>query len=122
MKKYDWYAVAAVVIAALFIWGIQRFELLETGTEITVSRGGTIIGTYSLSEEDRITFTDENGGINILVIHNGTAVMQEADCPDKLCTKQRAISGKGESIICLPHKLVVEVTKGEEPELDAVVQ
>ena len=31
-----------------------------------------------------------------------------ADCPDKLCTKQPAVDKNGESIICLPHQVVIE--------------
>ena len=39
--------------------------------------------------------------------------MEEADCPDRLCVRQGAVSRVGESIICLPHELVVTV-EGEE--------
>ena len=31
------------------------------------------------------------------------------DCPDKICVNHAAISKKGETIVCLPHKVVVEV-------------
>ena len=50
----------------------------------------------------------------------GKAYMSGADCPDKLCVKQKAISKKGESIVCLPHKLVVQVTDGSAAEVDAI--
>ena len=46
--------------------------------------------------------------------------MEEADCPDLLCVHQKAISKEGESIICLPNKVVVTIRGGEETELDAV--
>ena len=35
--------------------------------------------------------------------------MISAKCPDKLCVQQKAISKSGESIICLPYKIVVRV-------------
>lgn len=122
MKKYDWLIAAAVIIIALLWLGIQNLVLNENGTEITVTSGGNVTAAYSLLEDNTITFTDEKGGRNVLVIREGRAVMSEADCPDKLCTRQKAISKKGGSIICLPHKLAIEVTKGEESGLDAVVQ
>ena len=57
---------------------------------------------------------------NLLMISDGTAFVSDADCPDKLCVKQRAISRNGESIICLPHKLVIRIVAKEESRLDAV--
>lgn len=41
--------------------------------------------------------------------------MEAADCRDQICVHHRPIKGGGESIICLPHRLVVEVT-GNEPD------
>ena len=40
---------------------------------------------------------------------DGSVTVQDADCPDKICEKHRAINRTGETIICLPHKLVVEI-------------
>ena len=48
--------------------------------------------------------------------------MVEADCPDKLCVHQKAISKNNETIICLPNKVVVQVTSGEESEFDSVAK
>lgn len=44
--------------------------------------------------------------------------MISATCPDHLCIKQGAINKKGQSIICLPHKLIVEVVSGGEKQQD----
>ena len=122
MKKNDVYLAAAVMAAAFLLWGIVHVFLSLPGQQITVTQDGKVLGTYSLAEDNTLIFTDEQGGTNRLVIHDGEARMEEADCPDKLCMRQKAISKKGESIICLPHRLVVEVTAGEEPEADAVAR
>ena len=119
MKKNDLYMAGAVLLAAAIWWGIQYFGAQE-GAEITVTKDGERIGTYSLLEDNCLTFSDEDGGMNILMIQDGKAYMSGADCPDKLCVKQKAISKKGESIVCLPHKLVVQVTDGSAAEVDAI--
>ena len=49
---------------------------------------------------------------NIIIIKDGKASMAKADCPDKICVNHAAISKKGETIVCLPHKVVVEVVDG----------
>ena len=58
--------------------------------------------------------------------------MKEADCPDKYCVKQGKIKNVGETIVCLPHKVVVEIEKTSKgtdsndnmknDEIDAVVK
>ena len=113
---------AAVMTAAFLLWGILHVFSSQQGQQVTVTQDGKILGVYDLTEENTLTFSDENSGTNRLAIHYGEAYMEEADCPDKLCMRQKPISGKGESIICLPHRLAVEVTAGAEAETDAVVR
>ena len=92
--------------------------VIQRVTEANVKVDGKITGTYSLIENQTIEIND---GSNILEIKDGIADMIEADCPDKLCVKQKAISKNGESIICLPNEVVVEVKSNEDSEYDAVV-
>ena len=52
--------------------------------------------------------------------------MTEADCPDHLCMKQKAVDSTGGTIVCLPNKVVIEGEKGESfnedsPEFDTAV-
>lgn len=54
-----------------------------------------------------------SGGNNSILIRNNTIKVISADCKDDLCVKQGEISKVGESIICLPHKLIIEI-KGDE--------
>ena len=48
--------------------------------------------------------------------------MKEAGRPDKLCVKQGEISKAGESIICLPNRIIVSVEGGEESGIDATAK
>jgi hypothetical protein len=47
--------------------------------------------------------------------------MKDADCPDKLCEKTGKISKNGETIVCLPHRVVVEI-QGGEGNVDSLVR
>ena len=82
---------------------------------------GTETARYALSEP-RSELIDTGRGTNLLVIQDGKAKVTEADCPDRLCVNQKAISYQGESIICLPHKLTVTIEGGEHGSVDAVAQ
>lgn len=85
-----------------------------------VIQDGQEIGAYSLLEDQTVFIPWENENYNLLFISGGEASISDADCPDGLCVKARSISKSGESIICLPHKLVVQIESKEEGALDAV--
>lgn len=108
-------AAAAVVIALCL-----RLANASGGAEIVVSVDGDVFGTYSLFT-DRVIEVGNVFGHNRIVIADGKAFMEDADCPDKYCMNYKPISKTNESIICLPHRLVVRVT-GAEGELDAITQ
>lgn len=46
---------------------------------------------------------------NTVIIKNKQVYMSYADCPDKICIAKGKISKKGESIICLPNSVSVEI-------------
>lgn len=116
MKKKDWLLIIVIVGLAGIFWA-GRMILSESGNEVVqVTVDGKTYGTYNLSENQIVDIN----GTNTLTIEDGLADMTEADCPDKLCVHQKSISKDGESIICLPNKVVVEVHSSEKSELDAV--
>lgn len=60
-------------------------------------------------------YTDPDmDGYNLLSVSDGVVWMEAADCRDQICVRHSAVSAEGESIICLPHKLVVEITAGAD--------
>ncbi|PLS32290.1 hypothetical protein CYV26_15265 [Carnobacterium maltaromaticum] len=59
---------------------------------------------------DTYRYEDEDGDFNLLEIKDETIRMIDADCNDLVCVRSfGAISKPGETILCLPHKLIVEV-------------
>ncbi len=52
----------------------------------------------------------ETGSYNLISVADGRVTMEAADCRDQICVRHRPISSDRENIICLPHKLVVEIT------------
>lgn len=108
MKKRDVILIVCLLAAAAIGMSAVHFIGSGGGGAIRVSVDGKEYGTYSLDEEREIA-VDTRYGHNLIVIRDGEAYMLEADCPDGYCIKQGAIRSGNKSIICLPHKLVVEV-------------
>jgi hypothetical protein len=50
-------------------------------------------------------------GSNTVVVHEGRVFVEEADCPGGDCLRQGGISRPGQTIVCLPHRLVVEIVR-----------
>jgi hypothetical protein len=94
------------------------------GSFAVVKIDGVETNKFSLSEDiEFIIETGENNEQkNTLVIKDGKAFVRDANCPDKICEGHQKISYKGETIVCLPHKVVIEIVADEATdELDAVV-
>ena len=109
MKKNDLILAAAVILAACAIFAFQYFS----------RSGGEQYVEITVDDEDRTVRINET---NCLVISGGSAVMEWADCPDQICVNHRPVSSGGESIICLPNKVVVSVVSSEESSLDGIAQ
>ena len=59
------------------------------------------------------SFTLEDGsGANTVQVERGRIRISAADCPDQVCVKQGWISGGAVPIICLPHRLTIEIVDG----------
>ena len=118
MKRNDWILILTVLLTAGIFAAIHVLRPQEETAAVQVTVNGDIYGTWQLDADQIVEIEDTNR----LEIKDGKASMIWADCPDKLCVHQKAVSRTGESIICLPNKVVVTVNGGEEPELDAVVK
>ena len=62
----------------------------------------------SLGEDATVTVTGSLG-TNIIEVANGRVRCLESDCSNQTCVKQGWVSGRGQTVVCLPHKLIVRV-------------
>lgn len=117
--KNDLLCLLGVCLAAGLILA-GNFFLGSKGAYVQVIQDGTVLGTYALDEDQTLRIPFQEEGYNLLQITDGKAKVTDADCSDGLCIRQRSIQKGGESIICLPHKLVIQIEGKEEKDLDTV--
>lgn len=110
----------AAILAVVAIAAVALLLLRGEGSTVTVEVDRQIIGTYSLAIDRVVDITTDDGEMNRLVIRDGKAFMESATCPDGVCVSHRPISREGETIVCLPHKMVVTVIGGNENEPDVI--
>lgn len=107
--------VAAIGMLYLFVFRSQ-------GDAVKVMVDGEVCGTYLLSQNiTKDIRTGDNGEhLNRLVIKDGKAYMETATCPDGICVDHAPIFRDGESIVCLPQRVVVTVVTNKD-NVDIVV-
>ena len=121
MTKYDKMLIIIIFltsVVALYLIQQQTFNL--EGQYIVISVDNEVYKTYSLdqtvSEQIRI---ETKNGVNTIHIGDGCVYMKSSSCKDQICVHQGKICRPGEMIVCLPNKIVIEVT-GENKNLDVI--
>ena len=119
--RNDLLLVGGIILAAA-IGGLCLLLFRGQGEAVEVTIDGKLYAEYSLSENRVEEIRSGEEQINRLIIRDGKAMIEYATCPDGICAAHRPIHREGESIVCLPHRVVIEVKAeraGDGP--DAVV-
>ena len=99
----------------------QRFPDSAWNKTVVIKEDGNLLKQLALKNDTEFDVSGYQGGTNHIVIQDNAVYMPDADCPDKLCVHTGTIHKTGETIVCLPHRVVVEIT-GTTDTFDAVVQ
>lgn len=108
MKRMDLFLFVGILLLAAASAAFLSFCQGGFGARAVVAVDGEAFGEYSLFE-DRVIDVENDFGFNRIVIKKGSVYVESADCPDKYCVTHKPVTGAGESIICLPHRLVLSV-------------
>ena len=116
-------AVFAAIIIALVIGGVlatNAFGQSVAAKSAVMKDSDNNEYVLDLSK-DSTTVVSTELGTNLVVVENGTVRVSEADCPNHDCVNQGAISKAGQQIVCLPHKLTIDISDREAtPTYDVV--
>ena len=93
------------------------------GSIACVYQDGVLVESIDLTTvvEPYTFFIESDTGMNLVSVENGRIRVFEADCPDGACVRQGWLSGGRMPIVCLPHRLVIELEGRNTSDLDAVV-
>lgn len=137
MKKYirkaDIILLIILVAAGLAATAALSMSRSDAGSDakVVIESSGDVYATYPLSEDrtvivpapqenasslkvpdDSRPAADQFDHYNVVVISGGTVKVTEASCANQVCVGHSAISRSGESIVCLPNKLIVRIDSG----------
>jgi len=104
LKKGDFLIFLSVI--ALIILSLGVLFVLKGGSADTV----LIKQNNEIVYEDKL-YKDKTVNLdgNKIRIENSKVFMEEASCANQICVRSKAIGKVGESIICLPNKVIIEI-------------
>lgn len=131
MKRWDF-----IIIFALFIVSFLPLTIFTYYYSAQATGDGEFVAVISVDNEEmeRVTLTGHQGSylINLESVdcdHDSIEVKDEeirmriSDCPDQVCVITGFISKPGQTIICLHHRVVIEIqaVDGYEGEDDMII-
>ena len=117
MESFKLRKADLLLLAAALVFGAVLAAVLllrSPGGTVQVRVAGAVTAGYPLDVDASYTITGVNGGTNLLVIEDGAARIEEASCPDGVCVHTGRIRRNGQSIVCLPNQVVVEIVSDTE--------
>ena len=101
-----------VLLAVLVAAGLASSAFLavsgESGARVVIESDKKIFARYSLDENREVVVKSKNG-TNTVVIEDGRVYVKDASCSNQVCAEHASISRSGESIVCLPNRLLVKI-------------
>lgn len=124
MKKLDYVIIITLIIVSLLSSGIIIYSSAKNKYQsqyVEISIGGDLYKKipFDSSTEEKIDVKTDLGE-NLINISKGYVQILDADCPDKVCIRDGSISKPGQVLVCLPHKVVVEIKGIKTTETDDV--
>ena len=86
-----------------------------------VSHDGKKVKEFNLTDHESTTtwtYRDKDGDYNTIEVKDKKIRISEANCRDQVCVRQGYRSKVGQSIVCLPHKLLVEIKSSDGKNVD----
>lgn len=108
-RKRDMILAAAIICIAAAVFAFNYFSHRAPAAIAQVTVDGKLVDTLDLSKDAELTVKGARGGFNHLIVKDGEIWCSDASCPDKLCVHQGKKHLNGDTIVCLPEKMIVTV-------------
>ena len=108
-NKKDLLFIAAILLAAGLAFLFFRPQPSESLSRAEISVDGKTVMELDLSEDQVLTVDGAGGGYNRIQVRDGAVSVLEASCPDKVCVHTGTVRYPGETIVCLPNRMIAKV-------------
>ena len=113
LRPYDYLIIILLIVGSFLpLVLFQTQAQSQTGDRYAVIRiNGQEVDRFNLDALSTLekTYYPAQGQYNIIEIDDGRIRVKEDNSPDQIAVKTGWISKNGQTSICLPHKLVIEI-------------
>ena len=108
--------IVGIVLAALIVFCGRYFFASGSGAlvaEVTGSWGDPLIlpmDGAAMAREGRWELDGPAGGLTLLYLPGKGFCVENASCPDHLCVRSGYIRQAGQSLVCVPNRIVIRLT------------
>jgi len=122
MKRGDYKIIIGILVIVLGAYGFVFYKGLSTDDKIlTITQDQEILYEFKINESyNKIIKIEKDNTYNHVHIEQGQVWIEEANCLNQVCVNHKSIDTIGETIVCIPHKLILEI-KGDKKTIDIVV-
>lgn len=131
VRRWDVAIVLTLMLASFLPLGVFTYaqaQVKDAELIAVISADGEQLAEFTLAEDgktEEYVFTDEHGHENTIIRDGLKVYMSDANCSDQLCVRKGEIDAAGETIVCLPNHLLVEIEPSQpdadvETELDII--
>ena len=113
--------VAAIGLSTGFSRKIGDGQLLNEPLYLLVTAGNTTYAPILLEEENVLTLSQGEMMVNVIHVTPVSIWMESATCDNQDCVEQGIVTAEnratrvlGNTIVCLPHKVLLELFTGPE--------
>ena len=121
IKTRIWAAVFVILLLLCgTVWFFMNRGTGESRMTAEIYRNNVLVRTVDLGAvtEPYLFTIDGEIGTNVIAVEPGRIRVQEADCPDQVCVNQGWQADGVLPIVCLPNKLVIQLTPSEGTSAD----
>ncbi len=101
----------AAVLAVAILFGVAMLFLRSAGAmEVTVEIDGQTVAILRLDTDTELPLSTGH----TVIVKNGAVYVAQAPCRDLICEKTPPADRAGDTIVCLPCKVIITVREAEE--------
>nr|WP_213535619.1 NusG domain II-containing protein [Lactococcus nasutitermitis] len=112
IKPFDFVVVVVLFLASFSVLAFLPSQKAGAMAQLRVH--GKVVRDFDLNKNQIWTYRAKDGDYNKIEVRNGKIAVIKANCRDQIDVKQGFISKVGQTIVCLPHSLVIQVMSGHK--------
>lgn len=129
IRPFDYVIVVALIVLSftpLIVFSMQQRQQAAREAQVAkqtkkkathsltavVSHDGTVVKKVNLTSLKRTihyTYREKSGHYNQITFKPTQVAITKANCSDQVCVRRGWIRKPGQTIVCLPHKLLIEI-------------